>query len=66
MTTSTSTGDHHCSDILRVLARAPIALGMHSCFDPAVWHATWGAIGARRHAAQPHATDEAIARGADR
>jgi hypothetical protein len=66
MTTSTTTGIRHWSDMLRFLALGPIALGMNSCLDPAVWHATWGAIGARRHAAQPQAGDEGIARGADR
>ena len=52
--------------MLRFLAPGPIALGMQSCLDPAVWHATWGAIGAERLAGQPHGRDKGSARGADR
>jgi hypothetical protein len=56
----------HWSDMLRFLAPGPIALGMQSCLDPAVWHATWGAIGAGRHAAEPQAGDEGTARRTQR
>ena len=66
MNTSTTTGVRHWSDMLRFLAPGPIALGMQSCLDPAVWHATWGAIGAERLARQPHGRDQGGARGADR
>ena len=66
MTTSTTTGVRHWSDFLRYLAPGPIALGMHSCVHPAVWHATWGAMGAGRHAAQPQAEDEDTGSGAER
>ena len=66
MTTTTTTGVRHWSDMLRYLTPGPIALGMNSCVHPAVWHATWGAMGAGRHAAQPPAEDEDTALGADR
>ena len=66
MTTSTTTSVRHWSDVLRFLAPGPLALGMQSCLDPAVWHATWGAIAAERLAAQPQGSDQGIARGADR
>ena len=66
MTTTRTTGDHHWSDILRFLAPGPIVLGMHSCVDPAVWHATWRAVGERRHAVQPQAFDEDVVRGTER
>jgi hypothetical protein len=58
MTTSTTTGVRHWSDLLRYLAPGPMALGIQSCLDPAVWHATWGAIGAERMAAQPQIEDQ--------
>jgi hypothetical protein len=66
MNASTTTRVRPWSDILRFLAPGPIALGMQSCLDPAVWHATWGAIGVERLAARPHGIDKGIARGADR
>ena len=66
MATSRTTGDNHWSDILRFLAPGPIVLGMHSCVDPAVWHATWRALGERRHAVQPQAFDEDLVRETER
>ena len=60
--TSSTTVVRHWSDVLRHLAPGPIALGMHSCLHPAVWHATWGAIEAERNAAQRQAEDERTAR----
>lgn len=66
MTTSRTISDHHWSDILRVLAPGPIALGMYSCVQPAAWLTTWQAVAVRRHAARRHAGDEGMARGTER
>jgi len=64
--TSTSTERRRWSDFLRFLAPGPIALGMHSCVDPAVWHATWQGVGAERLAVQPPAEAQEVARGRER
>ncbi len=66
MTTSKNTDRRHWAEFLRHLAPGPIALGMHSCVDPAVWHATWQAVGAKRDIVQAQAEDEDTAQGRER
>jgi hypothetical protein len=66
MTTSTTTAGRHWTDYLRYLAPGPVALGMQSCFDPAVWHATWAAAGLGRLAPRPQERQGDTAREARR
>jgi hypothetical protein len=41
------------SNLLRSLTPGPVALGVQSCLDRAVWEATWGAMGSKRLVARP-------------
>jgi hypothetical protein len=66
MTTSSTNEVRHWSDFLRFFALGPVALGMSACVNPAARHATWLAMRARRHAAQPQARDEGTARRTQR
>jgi hypothetical protein len=59
MTTSTAKGARRWSNFLRSLAPGPVALGIQSCLDPAVWHATWQAMGSDP-ADQPGAEDDVV------
>ncbi len=64
--TISNTTDRPWSYYLRFLAPGPISLGMHSCVDPAVWHATWRAVGAGRDVVHAQAEDEDMAQGRKR
>jgi len=63
MTTSTATGVHRWSRIMRLLAPGPVAFGLHVFVDPAVWRAI---DATRRELARPPARNQAIARREER
>ena len=58
MNSSTTTGGHHWSHLLRLLAPGPLGLGMRAYVDPTAWGIIWTS----RRNARPYAGQDVVAR----